>query len=129
MFIHRGTTHKVNHLHERSLQILYQDYLSSYAELLQKDNSVTVHTRNIQLLTIEIYEVKHIISPNFIRGIFPQSDSTYNLRNSDFKRTKVNTVLLGSETLQYIGPILRDLLPLNIKTIPTLTSFISKVKK
>ena len=48
VFIYRGTNHKVNHLHERSLRILYKDYLSSYAELLQKDNSVTVHTRNIQ---------------------------------------------------------------------------------
>ena len=73
MFIQRCTNHKVSHLHERSLQILYKDYLSSDAELLQKDNSVTVHTRNIQLLAIEIYKVKHKILPNFIREIFPQT--------------------------------------------------------
>ena len=79
MFIHRATNHKVNLLHE--------DYLSSYDELLQKDNSVTVHTRNIQLLAIEIYKVKHKISPYLIREIFPQSDSAYNLKHtSDFKR-------------------------------------------
>ena len=128
MSIHLGTNHKVNRLHGRSLRILYKEYLSSYAKLLQKDNSVTIHTRNIQLLAIEIYKVKHKISPNFIREIFPQSDSAYNLRNtSDFNRPKVNTVLWGSETLRYIGPIIWDLLPLNIKTIVTLTSFISKV--
>ena len=70
------------------------------------------------------------MSPNFIRETFPQSDSAYNLGNtSDVKRPKVNTVLWGPETLRYIGPILWDLLPLNIKTIPTLTSCISKVKK
>ena len=58
---------------------------------------MTVHTRNIQILAIEIYKVKYKISPNFVRENFPQSDSAYNLRNtSDFKRTKVNTVLWGS---------------------------------
>ena len=31
-------------IHERSLRILYKDYRSSYAELLQKDNSVAVVT-------------------------------------------------------------------------------------
>ena len=127
MFINRGTNHKVNRLHERSLRILCKDYVCSYAELLQKDNSVTVHTRNIQLLAIEIYKVKQQISPNFISEIFPPTDIAYN--TSDFKRTKVNTVLWGSETIHYIGPIIWDLLPLNIQTTPTLRSFISKVKK
>ena len=129
MFINRGTNHKVNRLHERSLRILYKDYVCSYAELLQKDNSVTVHTRNIQLLAIEIYKVKQHISPNFISEIFPPTNIAYNLRNTgDFKRTKVNTVLWGSETIRYIGPIIWDLLPLNIQTTPTQKSFISKVK-
>ena len=32
MFIHRGTNHKVNRLHARSLRISYKDYLSSYDE-------------------------------------------------------------------------------------------------
>ena len=129
LFINRVTNHKVNRLHERSLRILYKDYISNYAELLQKDNSVTIHTRNIQLLAIEMYKVKHNISPKFIIEIFPQSDKGYNLRNtSDFKRPAVNTVFWGSETLRYIGPIIWDLLPLNIKTLPTLNSFILKVK-
>ena len=78
---------------------------------------------------IYLVMMKHNISPKFISEIFTQSDSAYNLRHSsDFKRTKVNTVLWGSEALRYIGPIIWDLLPLNIKTIHTLTSFISKVK-
>ena len=58
-------------------------------------------------LAIEIYKVKQQISPEFIGEIFPPTDIAYNLRNTiDFKRTKVNTVLWGSETIRYIGPII-----------------------
>ena len=62
MFISRSTNHKINKLHEQSLQILYKDDISSFNELLQKDNSVTVHTHNIQLLAVEMYKVKNYIN-------------------------------------------------------------------
>ena len=58
------------------LFVLYnKDDISSFNELLQKDNSVTVHTRNIQLLAVEMYKVKNNISPNYIIEGFPKSDS------------------------------------------------------
>ena len=126
MFISRNTNHKINKL-ERSLRILYKDDISSFNELLQKDNSVTVHTRNIQLLAVEMYKVKNDLSPNYIIEMFPKSNSSYNLRNtSDFKRPLVNTVFRGTETLSNIGPQIWELLPLYIKT---LLLFKEKVKQ
>ena len=98
-------------------------------QLLQKNNSVTVHTRNIHL-SIEMYTVRNNISPNFIREIFPTLGSAYNLRQSkDFITVRVNTVFCGDETLRNIGPKIWDLLPLNRWMAPTLDTFISKVKK
>ena len=37
-------------LHEMALKILDQDYASSFTELLERDNSTTIHNKNIQLL-------------------------------------------------------------------------------
>ena len=129
MFVNRVTNRKVNRLHEQSLRILCKDDRSSYAELLQKDNSVTIHTRNIHKLATEMYKIKHNISPNYISDIFPRSYSTYNLRlNSDFRKPVVNTVMWGSETLRNIGPKIWELLPLNIKESPSLKSFKIKVQ-
>ena len=130
MFISRGTNRKINRLHERSLRILYKDDISTFSELLQKDNSVTVHTKNIQQLAIEMYKVRNNISPNFICELFPKSDIAYNMRNtSDFKRPRVNTVFWGTETIRNIGPQIWDLLPLDIKMAPTLNSFKLQVKQ
>ena len=41
---------KINRLHERCLHIVYSDNASSFEKLLEKDGSVTIHTRNLQTL-------------------------------------------------------------------------------
>ena len=96
MFISRSSSHKVNRLHERPLRILYKDDISSFSELLQKNNSVTVHTRNIHLATEMYFKARNNISPNFLREIFPTLDSAYNLRQwKDFITARVKTVFRG----------------------------------
>ena len=49
---------KINRLHERCLRVTY-DGLSSFEELLERDNSVSVHNRNIRCLAIELFKVFH----------------------------------------------------------------------
>ena len=44
----------VNQLHEGALRIVYKDKKTTYDELLQKDNSVKVHYRNLQFPSTEI---------------------------------------------------------------------------
>ena len=48
----------INRIHEIALRLVYQDNSLSYAELLEKDNSVTIHLRNLQVLATEIYKLK-----------------------------------------------------------------------
>ena len=52
MFSGRESNNRINHLQERSLRIVYNDYSSTFEILLSRDNSVTVHHRNIRLLAI-----------------------------------------------------------------------------
>ena len=59
MFHSRKLNSRVNKLHERALRIVYQDYASSFTELLEKDNSTTIRNRNIQLLATELFKVKN----------------------------------------------------------------------
>ena len=58
MFHSRGVNNKINQLHERSLQIVYKDNISSFEDLLKKDRLLTIHQRNIQSLAIELFKVK-----------------------------------------------------------------------
>ena len=49
MFHSRNLNNKINRIHERALRLVYQNNLS-FSELLDLDNSVTVHQNNLQVL-------------------------------------------------------------------------------
>ena len=129
MFYNRITNEKINKLHERSLRILYNDDTLSFIDLLIKDNSVTMHVRNLRLLATEMFKVKNNLSPSFIVGLFPKFETGYNLRNKrEFIRSKVKTVQLGMESIRYFSPTIRDTLPEEIKSVTTLDSFKQKIQ-
>ena len=77
MFQSRNLNCQVNKLHERALRIVFQDYASSFTELLEKDNSTTIHNRNIQLLPTELFQVKIGLSPLFMNEIFVETAHHY----------------------------------------------------
>ena len=54
MIHNRGLSNKINHMYERALRIVYDDYSSSFEDLLNIDKSVTIHQRNLQQFAIEI---------------------------------------------------------------------------
>ena len=62
----RSLNSKVNRIHEMALRISYQDFQSTFSALLVKNNSFTMHQKNLQLLAIEIFKVKINISPEFL---------------------------------------------------------------
>ena len=66
MFHSNGVNNKINNLDERSLRIFYNDNNSSFKDLLKKDNSFTVHYRNIQSLAIDLFNAKENLSNTII---------------------------------------------------------------
>ena len=91
MFHSRGVNNKVNHLHERSLRIVYKDNISSFEDLLKRDKLFTIHQRNIQSLAIELFKVKESLSNNIMYDIFQTRKINYNLRSqTDFASNCVN---------------------------------------
>ena len=53
MFHSRTLNNKINKLHERALRLVYKDYISSFENLLNIDNTFTIHERNLQKLATE----------------------------------------------------------------------------
>ena len=61
MFHSRRVINKINHLHERSLRIVYKDNYCCYVDLLAKGKLFTNHQRNIQSLAIELPNYRMIM--------------------------------------------------------------------
>ena len=46
VFHRRKLNHRINSIHERAVRVTYQDHKSTFLQLVQKDNSVTIQLRN-----------------------------------------------------------------------------------
>ena len=129
MFHSRKLNNHVNKIHERALRLVYKDNASSFTELLIKDNSVTIHDRNLQVLATEIYKTLNNLNPKIMKNIFTERDISYNLRKTkSFKTFNVKTVKYGTETLSFRGPKTWEMVPNVIKNSTSLMEFKSKIK-
>ena len=126
----RKLNNKINRLHERCLRTVYSDKLSCYEELLDRDNSVSIHYKNIQKLATEMYRVHKGIAPEIIRDIFPINKSPgYNLRHiQEFSSRTIRTVHYGTDSLSFLGPKIWDLVPTEIKCLESTEAFRSAIK-
>ena len=77
----KSINNRINSLHEKALRLLYCDHSSNFQELLQRDNSVTIHQKNIQALAILMYKVTNNIAPTIVSELFSFSNINYNLRS------------------------------------------------
>ena len=102
MFHSRGLNNKINRIHERALRITYKDKPSTFQKLSEKDNSVSIHHRNVQKLAVEIYKILHGFSPHILNDIFVPVSRPYNFRRNDtLKRRRVSSVRHGTESISF----------------------------
>ena len=101
----RGLNHKINHIHKRPLRIVYDDYSSTFEDLFNKDNSVTIHQRNLQQLAIEIFKVKIGIAQIIMNELFTfVENNTYNLISAiHLRRVNVHSTQYGTESIGKLG--------------------------
>ena len=123
MFCSRKMNKKINFIHERALRLVYEDYITTFGDLLIRDNSVSIHHRNIQKVAIEMFKVKNNLCPEIIQSLFCQVHSTSKSK-AKFHRPNVNSVSNGEQSLRCFGPIVWDtMIPESIKNISELNNF------
>ena len=83
MFRSRQLNKKINKIQEKALRITYNDTESSFSDLLQKECAVTVHTKNVQILMIEMYKIRNDLNPSVMQKIFWENTIYYNLCNNN----------------------------------------------
>ena len=130
MFHSKRLNNKINSIHERALRITYVDNVSSFQELLEKDNSVSIHHKNIQVLATEMFKISKNLSPDIVREIFQERSVPYNLRSdNNFASCHVNSVYHGTESLSFLGPKIWEQVPPELKSLKSLDIFKTQIKK
>ena len=139
MFCNRTLDNKVNRIHERALRITYKDMKSDFDTMLLRDNAVTIHIRNLQLLMTEIYKTKWELNPTFMKEIFVEylsnlfvKNSTRNVRELRNTETDLSLPLRktknGQKAISFRGPKLWNELELDLKQATSLATFKKRLK-
>ena len=106
MFHSRELNYCINRIHEPALRLVYQDNSLSFAELLEKDNSVIIHQRNLQVLATELFKLKNRLVLEIMKVVFEIQNPAYNFRSeaTHFKRENIKTTHYGIQSVRYLGP-------------------------
>ena len=127
MFHSRKLNHRINRIHERALRIVYRDTSLSFDGLLSKDQSYTIHHRNIQTLAIELYKVVNGLSPEIMNIILPMNTKSKYPGSNVFITRNVKTVSYGTESLAHLAPKIWSIVPNEMKMF-SLSKFTKKIR-
>ena len=113
MFHNRTLNKKINRLHERCLRMIYNDLTSSFTDLLEIYNSVSVQIYRSWLENL---------CPKPVNDCFKLNNMTvHSTRNrSTFYSWPVRTALHGTKSFSHVGPKIWELLLGDMKNLSSL---------
>ena len=123
MYCQRKSNNLINRIHERALRIAYNDYISDFDALLEKDHSVTIHQRNIQALLLEIYKTLNNLNPEFMGEIFCTQRHNYPMRSQNLIYPNPHSVMYGLESFGYKASQLWNAIPSDIQEANSVSTF------
>ena len=130
MFHSRSINNKINRLHERVLRITYNDFKSSFENLLEKDGTVSIHVKNLQKLATEMFKISKNFSVPLMSELFHQKVNNYNLRNPyEFFIPNVNSAFRGQGSVSCLDPLTWQLVPSEFKDLNTVSAFKATTRK
>ena len=96
---------QIEKLQKRTLRHVYNDFSSTYGELLQMNNTCLMYVKRLKKIALEVYNIVNKNSPIYLHDMFLLRENTYNLRNN-FKSVsipKFSCVKYGKRTFKYEG--------------------------
>ena len=132
MFHGRKINYKINRLQEQTLKLIYNDYISSFKELLSKDGTFTIHKQNIQNLAIKMFKALNDLSTPDSSELFQLNESLYGLRSNGPQKLcipNINSVRFGKGSIWYFDPVIWNSIRAIIRNAKTFSSFEKKIRK
>ena len=111
-------------IQERALRFVYNDFVSTYDELLMKSTSSSVLTMRLKAMAIEIYKSLHDLNPSYIQNLLSVKVTTYSLRNNQIlERKPFRTITHGFRSFTYHSAVIWDSISNETKNAENLQTF------
>ena len=107
-FCNENNSRKLEKIQERALRFVYEDFDSSYEELLDKAKIPTLHVRRLRTMALETFKILNNMSPTVLSNLVKLRDnSAYNFRyNNILQVPRVHTTKFGKKSLSYAAAVL-----------------------
>ena len=130
MFPSRTLNNRIDNIRKRALRLTYKDNQSLFKQLLEKDYSLTVHHKTLQVLITEIFKVKSSLAPDIMEDIFELKEPPFNLRSESnyYTRRNFKTTYFGLLLIKHLALQIWELVPQSIRKCKTLNEFKTKIK-
>ena len=130
MFCSRKANNLINKIQERSLRLMTNDKTSTFEHLLQANNEITTHQRNLQVLMVEVFKIINGFAPPIMENFFLFRENTHNVWNFEIiSNESKKSIRYGLKTVKYRTLLLWTNLPEKYKTTTSLNSFKTKIKE
>ena len=131
MFSSAKSLNKVEYFHKRALRFLFEDYVSSYEELLRKAGKEAMKVNRLRSLCIKIYKSINNINPMYMNKIFKLRKASRGVRSNYKLNLDVPTikqVSFGDKSIRCYGPKIWNSLPFHVKSSENLEAFKNIIK-
>ena len=88
----RSLSNNINRIHKRAITIVYRDKKSTFKELLEKHNSLTIQVKNIKVLVTQMYKVPKNCSHEIMNTVPPPPPPSPPQKKSQFMNTILETL-------------------------------------
>ena len=128
MFCGKTANNRISRLHKRALRVLHNDYTSTFEDLLEKSEEVTVHCSNLQKLIIKIYECTNYIGPAVLTEFFTTKEISYDLRIKNLLQIPKVKTSYGQSSLSFRSSILWNTLSDSKKPAQNIQGFKTMIR-
>ena len=124
MFCSKQAYNLLNATHKRALKVRFDDFHSSFEELLHRCESVDIHTRNLQLMICEVYKTLNHLNPQIMWDSFMfKAPHKYQLRRGQNLVTPSARTTRAVNSFDFRATMAWNYLPLNIKGANNIEEF------
>ena len=115
---------KIEKVQERALRFVYEDYNSSYDNLLKKAKVPSLQIRRMRTMALETFKIMNKLSPSCLHSLVHLRNSKYYFRyNNILDIPQVRTSRYGKKTFKFAAATLWNSLPDHFRTENSFSQF------
>ena len=123
-FCTETNTKKMEKLQERGLRFVYNDFSTSYEDLLTEAKLSTLHIRRMKTMAIETFRILNSLAPPVLTNLLKKRGTVYNFRYSNILQIQtVRTSKFFKSSFRYAAPVLWNSLPEDFRNCSNFNQF------